>query len=82
MVALGFNLLMVAGAIASIALTVPKGPPAERTLARRTRDPEDRVVEPNDRDGVREKMFDKTVADSFPASDPPSSIPDPEEDSF
>ena len=46
------------------------------------RDPEDRVVESNDREGVREKMFDKTVADSFPASDPPSSIPDPEEDSF
>ena len=49
---------------------------------RDTRDPEDRVVEPGDREGVREKMFDKTVADSFPASDPPSSIPDPEEDSF
>jgi hypothetical protein len=48
----------------------------------RPRDPEDRVVEPSDREGVREKMFDKTVADSFPASDPPSSIPDPEEDSF
>jgi hypothetical protein len=49
---------------------------------RRTRDPEDRVVEPNDREGAREKMFDKTLADSFPASDPPSSIPDPKEDSF
>ena len=46
------------------------------------RDPEDRAVEPDDREGIREKMFDKTVADSFPASDPPSSIPDPEEDSF
>jgi hypothetical protein len=25
----------------------------------------------------REQMLDKTLADSFPASDPPSSIPDP-----
>lgn len=25
----------------------------------------------------REEMFDKTLADSFPSSDPPSSIPDP-----
>jgi hypothetical protein len=46
------------------------------------RDPEDRPVEPTDREGVREKMLDKTVADSFPASDPPSTIPDPEADSF
>lgn len=27
-----------------------------------------------------EKNLDKTLADSFPASDPPSSIPDPEEE--
>ena len=88
-VALAFNLLMVVAAIASIVLTVPKGRPAAITASplvsageRRPRDPEDRAVEPSDRDGVREKMFDKTVADSFPASDPPSSIPDPEEDSF
>jgi hypothetical protein len=27
-------------------------------------------------------MFDKTMADSFPASDPPSTLPDPSEDSF
>ena len=57
-------------------------PPLAWRRGRRTRDPEDRVVEPSDRDAVREKMFDKTVADSFPASDPPSTIPDPEEDSF
>jgi hypothetical protein len=31
---------------------------------------------------IREKMMDKTLADSFPASDPPSSIPDPAADSF
>ena len=47
-----------------------------------TRDPEDRILDAADRAGKREKMFDKTVADSFPASDPPSSLPDPCEDSF
>jgi hypothetical protein len=31
---------------------------------------------------VRDRMLDKTIADSFPASDPPSSIPDPAVDSF
>ena len=46
------------------------------------RDPEDRPVDPADRAATREKMFDKTLADSFPASDPPSSRPDPQEDSF
>jgi hypothetical protein len=46
------------------------------------RDPEDRVIHPRDRNGKREKMFDKTIADSFPASDPPSTVPDPHEDSF
>jgi hypothetical protein len=28
-------------------------------------------------DRIREKTLDKTLADSFPTSDPPSSIPDP-----
>lgn len=28
-------------------------------------------------DRVRQEMLDKTIADSFPTSDPPSSIPDP-----
>ncbi len=32
--------------------------------------------------GAREEGMDKTLADSFPASDPPSSIPNPEEDSI
>ncbi len=44
------------------------------------RDPEDRPTD--DERQVREKMLDKTVADSFPASDPPSSLPDPDADSF
>lgn len=44
------------------------------------RDPEDRPV--NNKHDVREKALDKTLADSFPTSDPPSTIPDPgEEDS-
>jgi len=46
------------------------------------RDPEDREVKSGDRKAKREKMMDKTIADSFPASDPPSSLPDPNEDSF
>jgi len=44
------------------------------------RDPEERPVDVTDKGEVREKMLDKTLADSFPTSDPPSSIPDPEED--
>lgn len=31
-------------------------------------------------DDPEEGTLDKTLADSFPASDPPSSIPDPDED--
>ena len=46
------------------------------------RDPEDRVVDQSNSKAKREKMFDKTLADSFPASDAPSSLPDPSEDSF
>jgi len=42
------------------------------------RDPEERSA--NKPDEVREKSLDKTLADSFPTSDPPSTIPDPEED--
>ena len=44
------------------------------------RDPEERPIESEDKKQVRDKMLDKTLADSFPTSDPPSSIPDPEED--
>jgi hypothetical protein len=45
------------------------------------RDPEDRGPA-GTKAGRREKMLDKTIADSFPTSDPPSSIPNPEDDSF
>ncbi len=46
------------------------------------RDPEDRPINECDPKQVKDKMLDKTIADSFPGSDPPSSIPDPDEDSF
>src|SRR2546423_13714820 len=43
----------------------------------RPRDPEDRPIPQQDERAHREKMLDKTLADSFPTSDPPSSLPDP-----
>lgn len=46
------------------------------------RDPEERLVDSTDQEQVREKMLDKTLADSFPTSDPPSTIPNPSEDSL
>jgi hypothetical protein len=52
------------------------------TLSAAGRDPEDRVILRDDRSHVREKMFDKTLVDSFPASDPPSTPGPAEEDSF
>jgi hypothetical protein len=42
------------------------------------RDPEDRPAVT--RKQVKEKNLDKTLADSFPTSDPPSTIPDPAEE--
>ena len=47
-----------------------------------SRDPEDRTIDESIEIERREKMLDKTLADSFPASDPPSSDPDPRDDSF
>jgi hypothetical protein len=46
------------------------------------RDPEDRCIAPGDIAATREKMMDKTLADSYPASDPPSTLPDPSIDSL
>lgn len=46
------------------------------------RDPEDRWIPADDPRAIREKMLDKTLADSYPASDPPSSLPDPSVDSL
>lgn len=48
--------------------------------AQHPRDPEDRPVDPENEAEQREKMHDKTLADSFPTSDPPSTIPDPAAD--
>jgi hypothetical protein len=31
---------------------------------------------------IREAALDKTIADTFPASDPPSTIPDPADESL
>ncbi len=56
-------------------------PPAEDLSPARPRDPEDRQVPEGDASKGREKGLDKTLADSFPTSDPPSSIPNPEEQS-
>jgi hypothetical protein len=42
-----------------------------------TRDPENRPVPARDERAQREKNLDKTLADSFPTSDPPSTLPDP-----
>jgi hypothetical protein len=46
------------------------------------RDPEDRRIDESNLLEKKDKMLDKTIADTFPASDPPSSLPDPDEDSF
>lgn len=55
-------------------------PEMESRMGQRTpRDPEDRPVEPNDSAAMRDKNLDKTIADSFPTSDPPSTVPDPAE---
>lgn len=40
-----------------------------------------RVYEPDPAD-IRERTLDKTIEDSFPASDPPSTDPAPGQDSF
>lgn len=53
-----------------------------RQNAPERRDPEDRTVDEENPSQVREKMLDKTIADSFPASDPPSSNPAPDVDPF
>ncbi len=46
------------------------------------RAPEDRYVADADHNAIREKMLDKTLADSYPASDPPSTLPNPSVDSM
>jgi len=58
----------------------PQITPSEPEHPGSGRDPEGREVDVESEEEVREKMHDKTLADSFPTSDPPSSIPDPSED--
>jgi hypothetical protein len=47
-----------------------------------SRDPEDRLIDETDPLAKKDKMLDRLIADTFPASDPPSSVPDPDQDSF
>lgn len=35
---------------------------------------------PDEEKKIREAALDETIADTFPASDPPSTIPNPDED--
>jgi hypothetical protein len=58
----------------------PQVTPEECEQVGSRRDPEERPVSAVDKNELKEKMLDKTLADSFPTSDPPSSIPDPSED--
>ena len=61
----------------------PANEPQDSSDDRHERDPEDREVNEQSEQEIRDKMMDKTLADSYPASDPPSTIPDPaEEDSL
>ena len=56
------------------------GPKADPEVPGNKRDPEERSVEKKNTKDVKDKTLDKTLADSFPTSDPPSSIPDPSTD--
>ena len=53
--------------------------PAQNVPSGRERNRKEPVT-PEDERAIREKNLDKTIADSFPTSDPPSTIPDPSED--
>ena len=58
----------------------PQVTPHEPEHVGSRRDPEERKVHEDDTEKIKEKAMDKTLADSFPTSDPPSSIPDPSEE--
>ena len=62
-------------------LPITPGKPEHSGLGR---DPEERphpnIEAGSERRRRQEKALDKTLADSFPTSDPPSSIPDPGEE--
>jgi hypothetical protein len=44
------------------------------------RNPEDLKVPPENKRAIRERNLDRTIEDSFPTSDPPSTIPNPGEE--
>ena len=54
---------------------------AEEKKVRKEAGRADSPVEQEDEREKRERGMDQTLEDSYPASDPPSTIPDPEEDS-
>jgi hypothetical protein len=56
------------------------GPRSDPEAPGSKRDPEERPVEKKNTKEIKDKALDKTLADSFPTSDPPSSIPDPSTD--
>jgi hypothetical protein len=60
---------------------VPTVVPDPAIVPNLRRDPEDRPVAAQGEQEVRDKMMDKTLADSYPCSDAPSSIPNPGDDS-
>ena len=71
--------------IQSIRFALPAGGVenmSKQNEAAEFRDPEDRTINEGDLRERKDKMMDKTIADTFPASDPPSTLPDPDEDSF
>src|SRR5581483_73400 len=56
----------------------PQVTPHEPEETGSRRDPEERQV--THEHEIHDKMLDKTIADTFPTSDPPSSIPNPGSD--
>jgi len=74
--------LVWVGSSPSVSVQIDLFSPSDQNDHRDVRDPEDRCVPVMNEAAVREKMLDKTLADSYPASDPPSSLPNPSVDSM
>ena len=55
---------------------------AQQLYGRNLRDPEDRIIDQLCSQERKEKMMDKTIADSFSCKRFPPSLPDPNDDSF
>lgn len=56
--------------------------PLQELTPDESRPPEARSAEARKICEIRERTLDKTIADSFPASDPPSTNPAPDFDAF